>query len=131
MTRDEARHFLFEIIFQMESNKDFDKDHILQYMKQKNNRTQELYLSTNLTYLCENKDEVDEIINNGSPKWKTHRMPKTDLAIMRLAVCEFNAWDEVPVAVTINEAVKLAKEYCDDNSSSFINGVLGHIANEK
>lgn len=115
----------------MESNKDFDKDHILQYMKQKNNRTQELYLSTNLTYLCENKDEVDEIINNGSPKWKTHRMPKTDLAIMRLAVCEFNAWDEVPVAVTINEAVKLAKEYCDDNSSSFINGVLGHIANEK
>ncbi len=130
MTRDEARHFLFEIMFQMDSNKDFDKEHILKYMGQKNNRTQELYLSTNLTYLCENKEAVDEIINSHSEKWKTHRMPKADLAIIRLAICEINCWDEIPTAVSINEAVKLAKEYCDEGSYSFINGLLGNIANE-
>ena len=47
MTRQEARHFLLEIMFQMEINKDFDDANILKYMSKKNNRGQELYLSTN------------------------------------------------------------------------------------
>lgn len=131
MTRQEARHFLLEILFQMEINNDFDDANILKYMSKKNNRGEELYLSSNLKYICNHKNEIDEQINNNSPKWKTRRMPKIDLSILRLAICEFNSCDDIPLSVSINEAVELAKEYGEDKSPNFINGVLGTIANEK
>ena len=56
-------------------------------------------------------------------------MPVVDRAILRLAVYEMIYVDEVPVSVTINEAVELAKAYGgEDDSSRFVNGVLGRIA---
>ena len=56
-------------------------------------------------------------------------MPVVDRAILRLAVYEMTYVDEVPVSVTINEAVELAKAYGgEDDSSRFVNGVLGRIA---
>ena len=60
--------------------------------------------------------------------WKTGRMNKADLTILRLAVYEMK-WDEdIPVKVAINEAVELAKKYSSDEGPSFINGVLAKIA---
>lgn len=130
MTRQEARHFLLEIMFQMEINKDFDDANILKYMSKKNNRGQELYLSTNLKYLCNHKEEIDELINTNSPKRKVNRLPKVDLAILRLAICEINSCSDIAMSVSINEAVELAKEYSDEKAPGFINGVLGTIVNE-
>jgi N utilization substance protein B len=72
--------------------------------------------------------EIDELINGAAEGWKTARMPKVDLAILRLAVYEMKFDDDVPVGVAINEAVELAKRYGSDSSPSFINGVLGKLA---
>lgn len=130
MTRKEAREFLMKIIFQMETRNDFDESNIQIYLTQESHRGQEDYLTTNLTYLCNNKDQVDKTINKYSPKWKTNRMAKVDLAILRLAICEFNSCDDIPTSVTINECVELAKVYSSDEAAPFINGVLGGIVNE-
>ncbi|MCQ2550900.1 MAG: transcription antitermination factor NusB [Clostridia bacterium] len=129
MTRQEAREFLMKIIFQMESNDDFKEESILKYLKQENNRGQELYLSSKLKYLCQHKDEIDEEINKYANKWTTKRMAKVDLAILRLAVTELKG-DDIPVSVTINEAVELAKKYSEEKSASFINGILSKIEHE-
>jgi len=64
-------------------------------------------------------------INRFSTKWKTTRMPKVDLAIMRLAIGEMKYAEDVPHAVAINEAINIAKKYSTDNSAKFIHGVLG------
>ena len=58
-------------------------------------------------------------------------MPKTDLAVLRLAVCEILFLDEMPDSVSINEAVELAKKYGEEKSSSYINGILGSISRSK
>ena len=73
--------------------------------------------------------EIDERLVKSSDNWALDRMPVVDRAILRLAVYEMLYVDEVPVSVAINEAVELAKVYGgEDESSRFVNGVLGRIA---
>lgn len=74
-------------------------------------------------------DEIDAMINAYSVGWKTDRMPKVDLAILRLGLYELLLKQE-PVPVVINEAVELANIYCSEKSGAFINGVLGTISRE-
>lgn len=71
---------------------------------------------------------IDEKINSAAQGWKTSRMNKVDLTLIRLAVYEMEKDDQVPVRVAINEAVELAKEYGGDDSPSFVNAILGKIA---
>ena len=73
--------------------------------------------------------EIDKHLAATSENWAVDRMPVVDRAILRLAVYEMIYVDDVPVSVTINEAVELAKQYGgEDESPRFINGVLGRIA---
>lgn len=79
-------------------------------------------------HIKERIDEIDEKINQVAKGWKTERMGKADLAILRLAVYEMLYDEDVPVKVAINEAVELAKKYGGDESPAFVNGILGKIA---
>ena len=56
-------------------------------------------------------------------------MPAVDLAILRLALTEIHYMENIPVSVSINEAVNMAKKFSTEKSASFINGVLGKIVN--
>ena len=68
------------------------------------------------------------MIDAKSETWKTKRMSKVDLAILRLAVYEMK-WDEdVPTGVAINEAVELAKKFSGEGAPAFVNGVLARLA---
>ena len=70
---------------------------------------------------------IDERLNKASKGWKTSRMAKVDLTILRLAVYEIKYDDTIPTKVSINEAVELAKKYGTEKSGSFVNGVLSRI----
>ncbi len=72
--------------------------------------------------------EIDELITTSSKNWRIDRMSRVDRNILRLGACELLAFHDVPVKVVINEAVELAKLFGGDNSSRFVNGVLGTIA---
>ena len=77
----------------------------------------------------EHRDEIDERLAAVSDNWAVDRMPVVDRAILRLATYEMLFVDDVPISVTINEAVELAKKFGgEDDSSRFVNGVLGRIA---
>ena len=76
----------------------------------------------------EHLDELDGKIAAHSRNWTVERMPKVDLTILRMAVYELKYMPEVPVGATINEAVELSKQFCEDKSSGFINGILGSVA---
>ena len=76
-----------------------------------------------------NAKTIDSQLEELSLKWPLHRMPSVDRAILRMTAAEMCFIDSVPVSVSINEAVEIAKEYGgDDNSAKFINGVLGKYA---
>ncbi len=72
--------------------------------------------------------EIDEEINERTEGWKTTRMGKVELTVLRLAVYEIRFDPEVPTGVAINEAVELAKKYGSDNSPAFVNGILAKFA---
>lgn len=75
-------------------------------------------------------EEIDALINTYSVGWKTDRMPKVDLSILRLGLYEL-LLGEVPAPVVINEAVELANVYCGDKAGAFVNGVLGNISRKE
>ena len=74
-----------------------------------------------------NQDKIDNIIIPAAPEWPIDQIAKMDKAILRMSIYELLIKQDVPPKVAINEAVELAKEFGGDNSSKFVNGVLGTI----
>ncbi|MBR3225251.1 MAG: transcription antitermination factor NusB [Atopobiaceae bacterium] len=76
------------------------------------------------------REELDAIISSSSTNWTIDRMPSVDRNLLRLAIYEMLEVDEVAVAVSIDESVELAKAYGTDESSRFVNGLLGKVASD-
>ena len=76
----------------------------------------------------QNKEKIDLNIQNFAPAWPIEQIPVVDRNILRLAIFEILLDNKVPVKVAINEAVELAKTFGSDNSSKFVNGVLGSVS---
>ncbi len=77
-----------------------------------------------------NQDSIDEALGAISEHWTVARMPLVDRNILRLAAYEILYVDDIPASVSINEAVEMAKVYGGDDSSKFVNGVLGRLAEQ-
>jgi N utilization substance protein B len=73
-------------------------------------------------------DEIDSVVQEAAEHWKMERMAAVDRNILRCAVYEILYRKDIPPAVTINEALEIAKKYSSLESSSFINGLLDKIA---
>mgnify|MGYP002711360892 CR=1 FL=1 len=86
------------------------------------------YISNKFHNIVEKIDEIDAAINEVSEGWKTRRMGKVDLTLIRLAVYEMKYEDDIPVKVAINEAVELAKQYGTDESPADGAGAYGKEA---
>ncbi|MCH4007406.1 MAG: transcription antitermination factor NusB [Eubacterium sp.] len=128
MSRKQAREWMMQVYYQMDVLKDFDPDHEDSILTQKKMDEQEDYCRTLYRVLIKHKDLLDHYIDSFSIGWKIDRMAKTDLAILRLAAAEILYMSDIPVAVSINEAVGLAKRYGTDESPRFINAILAKVA---
>ena len=78
--------------------------------------------------VIQNREEIDQNINNFAPAWPVAQIPVIDRNILRLAIFEILLDNKVPVKVAINEAVELAKTFGSDSSARFVNGVLGSVS---
>lgn len=87
-----------------------------------------LYAREIVDGVADHRDAIDELISSYAQGWTLDRMPNVDRAILRIASWEILYNEEIPTPVAINEAVGLAKEYSTEDSSRFVNGVLGRIA---
>lgn len=130
MSRSELREHIFRMLFRIEfNNLDEMKEQEALYfdnLEEATGKDQD-YILSKYRSIVEKKDEIDALLNEVTEGWKTSRMNRVDLTIMRLAVYEIK-WDEnVPISVAINEAVELAKKYSSDDGPSFVNGVLAKI----
>ncbi len=72
--------------------------------------------------------QIDEIIERFSINWKLHRMPGVDRNILRIAVYELLHCPDIPVMVSINEAIEMGKRFSTGESGAFINGILDKIS---
>lgn len=72
--------------------------------------------------------ELDELLSSHSTNWKITRMAAVDKNVLRLAAYELTRRPDIPVKVTINEAVEIAKRFGTSESGAFVNGILDNIA---
>lgn len=73
---------------------------------------------------AKSKEELDNIIQDHIKNWNIHRLATVDKLILRLALCEFLNFEEIPTKVTINEAIEIAKKFSTKKSGNFVNGIL-------
>lgn len=85
------------------------------------------YISNKVLTIAAMSEEIDNALNEVSVGWKVKRMARVDLTILRLAYFEIKFDKDVPVPTAINEAVELAKSYGEENSPSFVNGILAKV----
>jgi len=74
--------------------------------------------------------EIDAIIQENAPKWSIDKINKIDLSVLRYTLWELIFQKKAPPKVTIDEAIEMAKEFGTETSSSFVNGVIGSVANK-
>lgn len=98
-------------------------------MKISNEKTQK-EITEKTENLIEHLDEIDEQISAHTNAWNLERLGKAELSILRLATYEILLDEQVPRKVAINEAVELAKKYCNEKAAPFINGVLSKIGQD-
>lgn len=124
------RENLMQMIYQMGITGDFSQEAYDRYINTEISLSKESKYSKELfAALSQHLVDIDKEIGEHSIKWKTDRMPAVDLAILRLALTEIHYMENIPVSVSINEAVNMAKKFSTEKSASFINGVLGKIVN--
>lgn len=134
MSRRKSREVALQVLFQLDYNA-IDKNEALRAvidehgdMKQSTKEYAEKLVDCTLEHLV----RLDEIITEVSNEWKLSRMPGVDRNLARMAVCEMQFIDSgLPQQewkhVVINEAIELAKTFGTDDSSRFINGILGSL----
>ncbi len=126
-SRSEARKEAFKLIFQTETNRDDIEFLIAQMLENKPESTQNLeYIKTVLLGVLEKEEELkEEISENLGGGWRIERISRVSLALLKLALYEIKYMEDIPVKVSINEAIELDKKFDEPDNSAFINGVLG------
>lgn len=134
MGRREQREHIFKLLFMAQFNSAEEMPEQLSLYFESVTQLDEndqIYMEEKYRHVLEHLDEIDELLNEYSKGWKTKRMSRVDLTALRLAVYEIKYDTDVPVGVAINEAVELAKRFGGEASGSFVNGILGRVAEEK
>ena len=130
MSRRELREWIFQTLFRMEfhDKEEYEKQLEMIFETEEMREEDKTYAKNKVLDIIAHIEEIDAVINEVAKGWKTSRMAKVDLTIMRLAVYEIRYEEDIPTKVAIKEAVEMAKKYGTDTSSSFVNGILAKIA---
>jgi len=134
MSRRKARESAMQVLYQVDVGK-MDVDDAFKHLQEKLNITIEdrdmdfarHLVSGTITKL----PELDTEISRLSHDWKLERLAAVDRSILRMALYEIFHEQGTPYNVSINEAVEIAKKFCGEQSSKFINGILGKVVQEK
>ncbi len=121
--RENAFILIFERCFRDDSVEDIIKDAIEAREFEYDDYVEKIFKG-----VCDNTVSLDESISANLKGWNITRLSKVSLSLLRLAVYEMLYVEDVPVKVSINEAVEIAKKYSTQDDAAYINGVLGSIA---
>lgn len=129
--RTELREAAFLILFRMDFYQKEDMEaQIKDFFEDEDcfSEKERQMISNKVLGVLEKQEEIDALLEEYSIGWKVKRMAKVDLTILRLACYEIKYDEKVPVSTAINEAVELAKNYGEEHSPSFVNGILAKVA---
>ncbi|QGG59519.1 transcription antitermination factor NusB [Loigolactobacillus bifermentans] len=133
VTRHKIRELAFQTLFAVAANPDVDQANLMHSLLGTEDDTAlPVYLETLVQGVCAKQATLDDLIaQHLNQNWSLKRLAKTDVTILRMAIFEMLDVDNVPGKVAVNEALELAKEYSDERSRRFINGVLSAVLREQ
>lgn len=126
MTRRQAREEAFILVFEKQFN-DSSLEDILDLAIQVRDIKPDDYIKTAFFGVYDNVNDIDSIISENASGWNIARLSKTALAVLRLAVYEIKYMPDIPVAVSINEAVEILKKYATIEDAKYVNGILSTV----
>jgi len=129
--RRKARELALQMLFHLEFNKDAQgwRDTFWQIHPAVSSVRE--FADRLVTGVIQNQKTIDDLIQKHAQHWTLERMTAVDRNILRMAIYELMAIEEIPVKVTLNEAIEIAKRYGDEVSGAFVNGILDHMVKEK
>jgi len=135
ITRHKHRIWAMQILYGLDVQRSFNIEDALREIEIKKkdiklkDKEDKYYFEEIVEGVINNLEEIDKTIEKNAIGWHLYRMPVVDRNILRIALYEF--LEDLPIGVVINEAVELAKEFGSEKSSSFINGVLSNVHDNK
>lgn len=128
MTRQKQRKVVFQLIYSLNFQGLEQKDAILEeFFRQREEEEPIPYINETVDGIVAHWDEINSLIEPCLMKWSMKRLSAVCLAILRVAVYEIKFNPDIPDRVAVNEAIELAKEFGDEDSGSFVHGVLSGI----
>ena len=131
LTRREEREQAFFLIFEKAFNSETDFQELYDLALETEIISDSAFVKELSFKTNENIESIDPVIEKYCIGWKMSRISKVALAVLHLAVCEILYFDDIPVGVSINEAVELCKKYASEEDKSFVNGVLSSVSKEE
>lgn len=126
MGRKQAREGTMQLLFQMEINEDYSDKVLDTYLENFTfDKLETEYILDAISSIKENVEEIDNHISIHIEGWNLGRLAKVDLSVLRIAIYEILYRPDIPIEVSINEAIETVKKYSSEESFKFINGVLG------
>jgi N utilization substance protein B len=130
--RTQARRLALKFLYQVEITKENSAQGLAGFWQQhKTSKTIKEFTTRLVQGTLANLPKIDEIISRCAQNWQLKRMAAIDRNILRLGCFELVFLEDIPPKVSINEAVELAKEFGDIDSSKFVNGILDKIHKSK
>ncbi len=130
-TRRKSREIAIQILYQLEINETDIDDAVSTYWDAYDPSPDLKEFSSHiLKGVFRHRKEIDSLISKTSNHWSLRRMPPVDRSILRAAIFEILYCPDIPIKVSIDEAIELAKKYGTEKSSAFINGILDKIAHQ-
>lgn len=135
MTRSEGRALAFELLYSLEIQKvtkNEQAEQIKLFIEENEINEEKVikYINETINGITNSEEEIQEAITkNLKEKWDISRVSKVNLALLKLGIYEM-LYTKLPYKVVVNEIVELAKKYGDENSPSFVNGILANVIKE-
>ena len=125
-----ARDIAFSIVFESGFQKDASIADIYETAKIAREFEEDPYIRAVAFGVAEHKEQLDDLIEKFSHGWKRNRISSVSLSAMEVAVYEMLYCEDIPAAVSINEALELVKTYDEENARAFVNGILNAVSKE-
>ncbi|MBQ3573018.1 MAG: transcription antitermination factor NusB [Clostridia bacterium] len=130
MNRREARKQAFLLLFQYKFQPENMERLLSDFFNENKVGEQREYIDAVVRGTLAEIEEIDSLINEYSKGWRVDRISSVSLAALRIGIYEMKYMQDIPSAVSVNEAIALVKEFEGEEAAPFVNGILGKLKDD-
>lgn len=130
--RRKGREAALQLLYQIEFSADASPRALEEFWRSRGGREhpERPFAEALVHDVLDRRDEIDRRIDSAADNWQLERIARMDLNVLRIGVAEMTGADPLPPEIVMDEAVEIARKYCDTGAPAFVNGVLDRVARD-